>query len=71
MKNNSISAHKEANRMLEEYMKKKSDYIFIHYARQNCFEDAYEKGPRVITIVVMNAESEQTMAFSLKKTAEK
>lgn len=70
MKNNSINAHKEANNVLNDYSKKKSDYIFIHYARQNCFEDAYEKGPRVISIVVMNAESGQTMVFSLRKIAD-
>ncbi len=70
MKNNSIRAHKEANGIIEAYVKKKSDYIFIHYARQNCFTDGYEKGPRVIAIVVMNAESEQLRIFSLRKTAE-
>ena len=70
MKNNSINAHKEANSIFETYSKKKSDYVFIHYARQNCFEDAYEKGPRVIAIVAMNAESGQTMVFSLRKIAD-
>lgn len=70
MKSNSINAHKEANNVFEAYSKKKSDYVFIHYARQNCFEDAYEKGPRVIAIVAMNAESGQTMVFSLKKIAD-
>lgn len=70
MKNNSINAHKEANIILNDYSKKKSDYIFIHYARQNCFEDAYEKGPRVISIVTMNAESGQTMVFSLRKISD-
>lgn len=70
MKSNSINAHKEANSVLEDFSKKKSDYIFIHYARQNCFEDAYEKGPRVIAIVVMNAENGQTMVFSLRKVAD-
>lgn len=71
MRNNSINAHKEAKNVLCDYSKKKSDYVFIHYARQNCFEDAYEKGPRVIAIVVMNAESGQTIVFSLKKIAER
>ena len=71
MKSNSINAHKEAKIILSDYVKKKSNYMFIHFARQNCFEDAYEKGPRIIAIVVMNAASEQTMAFSLKKSAEK
>ncbi len=71
MKNNSINAHKEAKVTLNDYIKKKSNYMFIHMARQNCFEDAYEKGLRIVSIVVMNAESEQTMAFSLKKSAEK
>lgn len=70
MKNNSIRAHKEANGIIDAYVKKKSDYIFIHYARQNCFTDGYEKGPRVIAIVVMNAESEQLRIFSLRKVAE-
>lgn len=70
MKSNSINEHKEANKILETYSKKKSDYIFIHYARQNCFEDAYEKGPRVIAIVVTDADSGQTMVFSLKKIAD-
>ena len=71
MKNNSINEHKESNRIINEYVKKKSNYIFIHYARQNCFSDAYEKGPRVVVIVVMNAESEQFSVFSLKKSADK
>lgn len=71
MRNNSIQGHKEANDILKNYIKQKSQYMFIHYARQNCFENSYEKGPRVISIVVMNADSEQTMAFSLKKSAEK
>lgn len=71
MKNNSINEHKEANKIIDDYVKKKSDYSFIHYARQNCFADAYEKGPRVVAIVVMNAESEQFAVFSLKKSAEK
>lgn len=71
MKNNSINEHKEANSIISDYVKKKSDYIFIHYARQNCFADAYEKGPRIIAIVAMNAESEQFVVFSLKKSAEK
>lgn len=71
MKNNSINEHKEANGIIGDYVKKKSNYIFIHYARQNCFADAYEKGPRIIAIVAMNAESEQFAVFSLKKSAEK
>ena len=71
MKNNSINEHKESNKIISDYVKKKSNYIFIHYARQNCFSEAYEKGPRVIAIVAMNAESEQFSVFSLKKSADK
>ena len=70
MKNNSINAHKNACNFLNDYSKSKSDYIYIHYARQNCFEDAYEKGPRIIAVVVMNAGSEQTKFFSLRKVAD-
>lgn len=70
MNNNSIKARKEANVIIQDYTNKKSDYIFIHYSRQNCFSDAYEKGPRVIAIAVMNADSEQLKVFSLRKYAE-
>ena len=46
MRNNSINERNESNKIISEYVKRKSDYLFIHYARQNCFSDAYEKGPR-------------------------
>lgn len=61
------SSRKQSNKIISEYVKRKSDYLFIHYARQNCFSDAYEKGPRVVAIVAMNANSEQFAVFSLKK----
>ena len=70
MNKNSIKGHKEANDLLRDYMDKKNNYILIHYVRQNCFNDAYEKGPRVLAIVVMNADTEQTRMFSLKKSAD-
>lgn len=70
MKSNRIVEYKDAKSFLDNYVKNKSDYIYIHYARQNCFEDAYEKGPRIIIIAAMNAGNEQTMLFSLKKIAD-
>lgn len=71
MRNNSINEHRESNKIISDYVKRKSDYLFIHYARQNCFSDAYEKGPRVVAIGAMNANSEQFVVFSLKKSADK
>ena len=71
MRKNGIKEHNDACKVFETYEEKKIDYIFVHYARQNCFEESYEKGPRVITITVMNAESEQTLTFSIKKCSEK
>lgn len=70
MKGNSINARKEANEVLRDYVKKKSEYNFIHFARQNCFDDVFEKGPRIIAIAVMDAEDEQIKIFSLKKSLE-
>lgn len=71
MKNNSLAEYKNANKIIDEYIQKKIDFMYIHYARQNCFVDAYEKGPRVIAIVVLNAKTEQMRVFSLKKSADK
>lgn len=70
MYNNSISARKEAIKDISDYVRKKHNYIFIHYARQNGFSDEYEKGPRIAVIATMAAENEQYKVFSLKKSAD-
>lgn len=68
MNNNSIKMRKDAIKLLEDYMNTKKDYIIIHYARQNCLNETFEKGPRILAIVTMNAESEQTKLFSLNES---
>lgn len=70
MRKYGISKYKEACKFFENYAENKSNYIFIHYARQNCFDESYAKGPRVIAIAVMEANDAQMRLFSLKKTSE-
>ncbi len=70
MRKYGISKYKEACEFFENYAENKSNYIFIHYARQNCFDESYAKGPRVIATAVMEANDAQMRLFSLKKTSE-
>ena len=42
MKGNSINARTEVNEVLRVYAKKKSEYNYIHFARQNCFDYVLE-----------------------------
>ena len=66
----SIKMYKETNELLEKYASNRTGYVLIHYARQNCFSEIYEKGPRVVSIVVMNMGNEQMLTFSLLKSSE-
>ena len=71
MYNNSINEYKDTRDFFKKYIKVKQDYNIIHYVRQNCFDDSYEKGSRIIAIAVMNADSEQITVFSLKQISDR
>ena len=69
MNENSRQDLKTAKSIIKNYISEKNECIIIHYARQNFINDAYEKGPRVIAITVMNAQSQQIRNFSLKRSS--
>lgn len=71
MKNIRIKAYKEANTFLKNYSEKKDDYIIIHFARQNHFDQRLPKGSRVIAIALYYPASDKTSVYSLQLSAEK